>query len=235
MSRLTPLALTVAQAKRHGKPAREADKAMDVLAPFIRDTAQRIHGRYYSLRRQLAGDFVSQSPTMVWTRIEHFDDWYHQELPPAVRQEESKDYFAAWCYRELHFRYLDYGRAQKAEPKVKALEGGNDLADWREPGDLVSETSVYDFSLTPGEAEALADWDALDGVILFTLAGQWSQVPPELRSTWLEELGIDEPYPPPEFESAPKTKRRAALADALNVSRDVIFQRWHRLKKKYLD
>lgn len=236
MCRLTPLALTVAQAKRHGGPAREADKAMDVLAPFIRETAQRIHGRYYSLRRQLAGDFVSQSPTAIWSRIEHFHDWYYQELPSQVRQEEAKDYFAAWCYRELHFRYLDHGRAQKSEPKVKALDNGNDLADWRERDDdgLGPEASVYDFNLSEDEAEALADWDALDGVILFTLAGQWTQVPAGLWSTWLDELGIDGAFPPKQFVDAPRTKKRAVLAGALHVSRDVIFQRWHRLKKKYL-
>jgi hypothetical protein len=231
MSRLTPLALTVAQAKRHGRPARDADRAMESLAPFIKETAQRIHGRYYSLRRQLASDFVSHAPALVWTRIEHFEDWYYQELPPAVRTEQAKDFFAAWCYRELHFRYLDCGRGQKAEPKVKALDGSADLADYRAPAD---EPSVYDFALTPGDAADLATWDPLDGVILFALAGQWSQVPEPTWARWLDELSLKPPFPPPEFEAAPKVKRRACLADALHVSRDVIFQRWHRLKDKYL-
>ena len=101
MSRLTPLALTVAQAKRQGRPAArgngEADRAMETLAPFIKETAQRTHGRYYSLRRQLASDFVSHAPAMVWNRIEHFEDWYYQELPAAARSgEQAKDFFAAW-------------------------------------------------------------------------------------------------------------------------------------------
>jgi len=232
MSRLTPLALTVAQAKRHGgSAAREADRAMETLAPFIKETAQRIHGRYYSLRRQVASDFVSHSPTLVWTRIEHFADWYYQELPSAVRAEEAKDYFAAWCYRELHFRYLDCGRGQKAEPKVKGLDSTGDLADHRT---AVDEPSVYDFALSEREWAQVHEWDPLDGVILFTLAGQWSQVPAELWRDWLAELGLKPPFPPPEFEEAPRVKRRACLAEALHVSRDVIFQRWHRLKDKYL-
>lgn len=237
MSRLTPLALTVAQAKRHGQPTRgghgDADRAMEVLAPFIKETAQRIHGRYYSLRRQLASDFVSHAPAMVWNRIEHFEDWYYQELPAAARSDEAgKDFFAAWCYRELHFRYLDTGRGQKAEPRVKALEGASsDLADHRS---AVDEASVYDFDLSHSEAQQLAEWDPLDGVILFALAGQWSQVPGELWQTWLAELSLKPPFPPPEFVAAPRTKRRAVLADSLNISRDVIFQRWHRLKDKYL-
>ena len=238
MSRLTPLALTVAQAKRQGQSAAarggDADRAMESLAPFIKETAQRIHGRYYSLRRQLASDFVSHSPALVWTRIEHFADWYYQELPSEVRKEEAKDFFAAWCYRELHFRYLDVGRGQKAEPKVKGLESGGaggDLADHRAPLD---EPSVYDFALTESESAELEEWDPLDGVILFALAGQWSQVPDGLWQTWLAELSLKPPFPPPEFEAAPKVKRRACLAQALHVSRDVIFQRWHRLKQKYL-
>lgn len=231
MSRLTPLALTVAKAKRHGEPAREADRAMQTLSLFIKETAQRIHGRYYSLRRQLASDFVSHSPSLVWTRIEHFEDWYYQELPSDARAEQSKDFFAAWCYRELHFRYLDVGRGQKSAPKVKALESTSDLPDHRAPAD---EPSIYDFSLSEGEWEALRDWDPLDGVILFSLAGQWTQVPAELWKHWLDELSLKPPFPPPEFVESQRVKRRAVLAQSLHISRDVIFQRWHRLKEKYL-
>jgi len=232
MSRLTPLALKVAQAKRHGRPAREADQAMSTLATFIQETAQRIHGRYYSLRRQLASDFVSHSPALVWGRIEHFEDWYYQELPAAARAEDGKDFFAAWCYRELHFRYLDVGRGQRAEPKSKGLDSTADLADHRSDP---AEPSVYDFSLSDAQwAELRSTWDPLDGVILFALSGQWSQVPQDLWRHWLDELSLEPPFPPPEFEAAAKVKRRACLADALHVSRDVIFQRWHRLKQKYL-
>jgi hypothetical protein len=231
MSRFTPLALTVAQAKRRGDGAREADSAMATLAPFIKETAQRIHGRYYSLRRQLANDFVTYAPTLVWTRIEHFWDWYHEELPADARREGEKDFFAAWCYRELHFRYLDFGRGQKSEPRTKALESGAELADQRAAQD---EPCIYDFALSESQWDELREWDPLDGVILFSLAGQWSQVPAELWSSWLGDLSLKPPFPPREFVDAPRPKRRGVLATSLCVSRDVIFQRWHRLKEKYL-
>src|SRR5688500_2594073 len=39
--------------------------AMADLAPFIRETARRVHGRYYSLHRQAAMDFIAQSPALV--------------------------------------------------------------------------------------------------------------------------------------------------------------------------
>ena len=168
---------------------------------------------------------------MVWTRIEHFEDWYYQELPSTARAEEAKDFFAAWCYRELHFRYLDVGRVQKGEPKTRGLEATADVADHRS---AVDEASPYDFDLGESESQALEEWDALDGVILFTLAGQWSQVPESLWRKWMAELDLEPPFPPPEFVDCPRVKRRSFLADALGVSRDVIFQRWHRLKKKYL-
>ena len=268
MSRLTPLALTVASAKRYGDPStrprgapltvptvearvavetpvaaaapsrpsgRDANAAMETLAPFVRETAQRIHGRYYALKRQTAQDFVAMAPALIWSRIEHFADWYYQELPAAVRaegnQDGGKDFFAAWCYRELNYRYLDFGRAAKAEPKAHALDGAPDVADHRSNPD---EPSVYDFNLSESEADALRDWDPLDGVILFCLAGHWSQVPPAVWEAWLDELGREPPFPPPEFVDAPRPKKRMRLAEALHVSRDVIFQRWHRLKKKYL-
>ncbi len=273
MSRLTPLALTVAQAKRsvapalghadHGPPPglvdaraardsaraavrepsrhaapREANAAMETLAPFVRETAQRIHGRYYALKRQSAQDFVQMSPALIWSRIDHFEDWYYRELPANVRAqgaveggEGSKDFFAAWCYRELNFRYLDFGRAARAQPKAVALDSTADLADTRA---AVDAPSVYDFSLSEGEARSLRDWDPLDGVILFCLAGQWTQVPQSVWADWLEELGLRQPFPPGEFVDAPRPRKRMRLAEALQVSRDVIFQRWHRLKKKYL-
>jgi hypothetical protein len=147
MTRLTPLAITVAQAKRIGSDAstRAANLAMADLTPFIRETARRIHGRYFSLQRQLASDFINQSPALIWSRIENFQDWYQQELPADAKSQDEKDFFAAWCYRELHYRYLDAGRAQKAAPRAMALEFTGDLADptgGQDPG------NVHDFALT---------------------------------------------------------------------------------------
>ena len=56
------------------------------------------------------------------------------------------------------------------------------------------------------------------------------------HSNWATRLAdaLNDEWLPPEFLAAPKVKRRACLAEALHVSRDVIFQRWHRLKEKYL-
>ena len=102
MSCMTPLALTVALAKRQESGAdppcsraapvstgavsrKKAEFAMSDLTAFIRETARRVHGRYYSLHRQTAMDFIAQSPALVWSRIEHFDSWYHTELPASVR------------------------------------------------------------------------------------------------------------------------------------------------------
>jgi hypothetical protein len=262
MSSLTPLALTVALAKRQesgadppravavaGAPPRsapvlrrKAEFAMSDLSPFIRETARRVHGRHYSLHRQTAADFIAQSPALVWSRIEHFESWYHTELPASAKKDSAKDFFAAWCYRELHYRYLDFCRQQKAQPKVAALEFAEQLADtrsagpatWSDGGASAEPASVYDFSLSAGEAEQLSDWDALDGVILFSLAGQWSQVPAGTWDGWLDELGLVPPFPPEDFVEAARPKRRTLLAEALGVSRDVIYQRWLRLRKKYV-
>ena len=257
MSSLTPLALTVALAKRQESSAdppfvrsapvstgavsrKKAQFAMADLASFIRETARRVHGRYYSLHRQTAMDFIAQSPALVWSRIEHFDSWYHTELPASARKDSAKDFFAAWCYRELHYRYLDFCRQQKALPKVQALEFADALADARasdvceSAGASAEPASVYDFSLSEGDAEQLREWDPLDGVILFCLAGQWSQVPAPIWDAWLDELALDGDFPPAHFVEAARPQRRTLLAEALGVSRDVIYQRWLRLKKTYL-
>jgi hypothetical protein len=262
MSSLTPLALTVALAKRQASESgadpprvaagarltqlakappvsrRKAEFAMADLSPFIRETARRVHGRHYSLHRQTAADFIAQSPALVWSRIEHFESWYRTELPASAKKDAAKDFFAAWCYRELHYRYLDFCRQQKAQPKVAALEFAEQLADVKshrvEVGATAAPASVYDFSLSAGEAEMLSEWDALDGVILFSLAGQWSQVPVGTWDGWLDELGLVPPFPPEDFVEAARPRRRTLLAEALGVSRDVIYQRWLRLRKKYV-
>ena len=123
---------------------------------------------------------------------------------------------------------------------MQALEFADALADAKatnvaeSAGASAEPASVYDFALSEGDAEQLGEWDPLDGVILFCLAGQWTQVPAHIWDAWLDELELEGDFPPPEFVEAPRPRRRTLLADALNVSRDVIYQRWLRLKKKYL-
>jgi hypothetical protein len=227
MARWTELALIVANAKKLGG-TREGELAMQDIAPFITQTARRIHATHASLRRQRAADYVAMAPAMVWKKIEKFEAWYERELSPELRANPPKDWFAAWCYVELRYRYLDAGRDQADEQKVRTLTANSPVA-----GRLTSgEDPPADFELAAEELGRVQTWDALDGVILFSLTGQWDKVPPELWKQWLDRLKLAEPFPPDDFVQAPKTKRRAALAEALGVSRDVIYQRWLRLKQK---
>ena len=82
------------------------------------------------------------------------------------------------------------------------------------------------------------EWALLLSATLSVLWALWGAsfladfVPAELWRQWLDRLELREPFPPDAFIQAPKTKRRAALAEALGVSRDVIYQRWLRLKQK---
>ena len=226
MCRLTPLALSVALAKREvAGRAHPSNQAMEQLLPFVRQTARRIHGRYSALSRQSATDFVSAAPALVWSRIDHFADWFHTQLPENERLDESKDFFAAWCYRELNFRYLDAGRAQKAQRRHLVLDEHDSpaAAETEEP-----------FSLGPVDAAQLAEWDALDGVILFVLSGAWAIVPEEARRRWLAKLKVNDELKAEAIARAPRGRRRTMLAHALSVSRDVIYQRWLRMKKKHL-
>jgi len=168
------------------------------------------------------------APAMVWKKIEKFEAWYERELSPELRANPPKDWFAAWCYVELRYRYLDAGRDQADEHKVQTLTAHSPIAGRLTGGD----EPPADFELAAEELGRVQQWDALDGVILFSLTGQWDKVPAELWRQWLDRLELREPFPPDAFIQAPKTKRRAALAEALGVSRDVIYQRWLRLKQK---
>ena len=100
-------------------------------------------------------------------------------------------------------------------------------------GRLTADDEPADaFELAGDEVGRVQAWDPLDAVILFCLTGQWDKVPADLWKGWLDRLGLTEPFPPRVYVEAPKTKKRAVLAEALNVSRDVIYQRWLRLKQK---
>ena len=233
MSRWTELALIVANAKKLGG-TREGDRAMQEIAPFITQTARRIHATHASLRRQRAADFIAMAPALVWKKIEKFEAWYERELTPELRADAPKDWFAAWCYVELRYRYLDQGRDQADEMKVRSLTANAPIAGRLVGGDMVADGDepAAEFDLPAEDLGRVKGLDPLDAVILFCLTGQWDKVPADVWDGWLGRLGVSRPFPPTTFVQAPKTKRRAVLAEALNISRDVIYQRWLRLKQK---
>src|SRR4051812_27486474 len=180
MARWTELALIVANAKKLGG-TREGELAMQDIAPFITQTARRIHAAHASLRRQRAADFVAMAPAMVWKKIEKFEAWYERELTPELRKESPKDWFAAWCYVELRYRYLDQGRDQADEQRVRSLAPNAAVAGALKGGDVVADDDVpaAEFELAGDELDRVKHWDPLDGVILFSLTGQWDKVPAE--------------------------------------------------------
>jgi hypothetical protein len=232
MGRWTELALKVADAKRVGGTP-QGERAMAELEPFIVQTARRIHhGQHGTLRKQRALDFIAMAPAQVWAKIEKFEQWYERELSPEARADETKEWFSAWCRVELRYRYLDQGRAQADEQRLQSLSEQGAVPD-RTAADPTEP--VGGFELGPDEVDRIKAWDALDGVILFSLTHQWDKVPQDLWRHWLDQLGLEEPFPTSEFIQAPKLKKRAVLASSLGVSRDVIYQRWLRLKLRFQD
>jgi hypothetical protein len=165
---------------------------------------------------------------MVWAKIENFEEWYMTKLPADVRADPSKDWFTAWVRTELGFRYLDAGRGQGSAAKSVSL-------DEQAMGTAAPEVDEADeeFHLTPEQAQSLRRWDPLDGIILFALADHWHQVPREIWQGWLTALGITGDFPSDAFKAASHAKKRSVLADDLGVSRDVIYQRWLRMKRRF--
>ena len=229
MGRWTELALKLAQAKRLGEFA-QADAVMRELAPLASQTARRVHAAYASLRKQRAADFLAIAPALIWKKIERFEEWYLRELSESDRARAAKEYFAAWCYVELRYRYFDAAREQSDEQRILSLAPDRPIADprWQRDQDDNDE-----FELPPEELDRIREWDPLDGVVLFCLTGLWDRLPAGLWTHWLEQLGIEEPFPPEEYLRAAGTRKRAVLAASLNVSRDVIYQRWRRLKARF--
>ena len=150
-----------------------------------------------------------------------------KKLPPDVRADPTKDWFAAWVRTELGYRYLDAGRGQGAEGRAVTLDEHAASAPEPTPGD------EGEFRLGPADVQRLRRWDPLDAVLLFTLGGQWHQVPADVWDSWLAALGLTPPFPSEAFTAAAHSKKRTVLAADLGVSRDVIYQRWLRLKKRF--
>src|SRR4051812_40166440 len=161
MARWTELALIVANAKKLGG-TREGELAMQEIAPFITQTARRIHAAHASLRRQRAADFVAMAPALVWKKMEKFEAWYERELSPELRAEPPKDWFAAWCYVELRFRYLDQGRDQADEQRVRSLTTASPVAGRLVAGDMVGAdevSSAPEFELGQDDMGRVKAWD----------------------------------------------------------------------------
>jgi len=228
MTQFTEMALKVAESKQSGASA-AGDQTMRMLVPLITQTARRIHASKGMLRQQAAHDFATEAPSLVWKRIHKFRTWYfsHEE---QVRRDPSKEWFLAWCYTELHYRYLDWRRHEGRECHLY-LRGDEEIADKFRAAS--APDSAADSSMPSEDLQLVLDCNALDGVIFCCLTGQWANVPAGTWNAWLADLSLAAPFPPPEFLRAEPSQRRARLISVLGISRDVLYQRWRRLKLKF--
>jgi len=229
MNPFTELALKVAESRRLGATA-EGDAAMRLLTPLAIQTARRIHAAMNRLHRQAALDFAAEAATLIWNRIEHFETWYYGKLSDADRNNPTRDWFLAWSYSELRYRYLDWGRRQAVESH-QYLNGDETLTDDQR---LASEPADDADAEIPGlDLERILGFSALDGVILCCLTGQWDRIPAQAWNRWRAELRLEMPFPPADFLTARPVKRRAILTAKLGITRDVLYQRWRRLKLRF--
>src|SRR5256885_16474119 len=80
----------------------------------------------------------------------------------------------------------DAGRDQADEQKVRTLTANSPITG-RLPG---GDEPQVEFELAAEDLGRVQTWDALDGVILFSLTGQWDKVPAELWKQWLDRLEV---------------------------------------------
>jgi hypothetical protein len=77
-----------------------------------------------------------------------------------------------------------------------------------------------------GELRQMAGWNALDRVLLLCLTGLWLKLPQEVWRDWVARCGLTWPFPPKEFLCSDKP--RLWLAEALGMTTQQLYRRWHR-------
>lgn len=236
MGPFTKLALMAARTNRPGAdPAGEGRRAMAELAPEIARWARRVRARRAALPVQAARDFVDMAVGHVWSRILKFEDWYFNRLPDEARDDGQSDWFPAWGRATLENLYTDLvrqrAREQAREQRRRDLrDAGLDHTD--QPA-AAADDEPGPFVLSADQMEQVRGWDPLDGVIAFTLGGQWAVVPPDLGRQWLAALGVQHTFPAAALRAAPRNKRRGMLAAALGIGRNALDQRWSRFCRTY--
>jgi hypothetical protein len=116
-----------------------------------------------------------------------------------------------------------YSRLRKQKP-MSGL-----LGDIQAP-QMPDRFSLFGESFSARDLEALAGWAAADRILVLCLTGLWLKVRPESTwRAWVEECGLGWPFPGDDFLRADDPRRW--LAQALGITIQVLYARWHRKGK----
>ncbi len=152
-------------------PSEGVNDAMRNLEPFIRQTARRV-SLYLRVCLQLENDLVAGAPSIVWEKIQNFD--------------ESRGDFPGWVWTLLENRLRD---ERKRVRRIEARMRRPSIDDDPDPvGAIEAKASVDPVSRLDREAEfglpdlnVIEGWPVRDRLRMLAGAKLWRKLP---TATW---------------------------------------------------
>lgn len=197
------------------------------LQPVIEQIAQRVAAH---APQQLKIDFCEETVGYVWERIGQFD---------AKRGSR----FEAWCYQVLCNRLRDLKRRKRVAGQTEAIGHDPDKSDETQgPPDRTDRQQLLQRAIERTEPFSKADmdrirrWPVRTRLFLLTVSGLWFKVSAQEWRAWMDEDGLEPPFPPErmlELDNPPD--RTALLAEYLGEIRNTLSQQWCRQKKRLLE
>lgn len=184
-------------------PPEVRDLAVRRLNEFFLRTARRVLRR----RGRVSADDAEDLVQYAWTRLDP------RRPPPSL---------GGWCFTVMRNSRIDESRREKVSARYKE--------DLRRQ--LAEESRHLPAGLSSGtEALLSAVLESLRRIrpsrrriVLLCLLGAWRLVPEGDWEQWLEETGIEPPFPPSGFDLQTLSGRITTLQEGLGVSRQVIHQ-----------
>src|SRR5262249_33567946 len=119
------------------------------------------------------------------------------------KYQRSLGPFLAWCRSVLKNHLVDqlprrdaHRRREGHAAAGRARDASEAEAFWRRLEDALDLASPF----SPEDLATLERWKVADRIVLLCLGGLWHKVPSPRWCAWLEEYGLESPFPPADFE-----------------------------------
>jgi hypothetical protein len=194
------------------------NSALERLAPNIAQLARQVAAH---TGEPLKGEFLAEALGYVWERL------------PKYRPADGR--FLSWCRVVLQNRLTDLARQRGRAPIAHSAELAN-AAIAAQTRAALEDALDRDAPFGERDLERIRGWPCVDRLVLLTVAGLWTKVPPAEWDAWVDEHGLARPFPPPVCMACENISRRPALLAAVfGVQSNTLIQRWHRKKQCLLE
>ncbi|MCS7159346.1 MAG: hypothetical protein RMJ19_02640, partial [Gemmatales bacterium] len=156
--------------------------------------------------------------------------------------------FVAWCRQvcrnymldELERRRLTISETELGAHSGKQKLDGENRRDQIRPFDLLpgkptipDKPDIFRLEFSEEDLQRIRKWKPLrDRLIMLLCSGLWVCVPRSEWQTWVEEAGLAQPFPPPNFINLDDPKERMQeVAKIFGITRNHLSVIWRRRRE----